>query len=283
MAEQHQRTGVSLVITTADVVAHLRAVAKMPSCQLRLDALLALEQPIHRCIRLVDVGIGQSELLGQCRGLPHGNTAGDTMNRKPLGNNRLAHPRAKTRGELRVKWASAMRPAQPRPTGLGGYARGHRDPYWRTGPNRVSQGPGGSSRAHRKERAASLKESRARRARNDCPPCVSPPERPLTAQHAHPRRSRHAVPRALPTSSPARSQTTMPASSLATIRRTGATNPLSGTARRASELPLRQRRPHPSAACSPTMRGSSQPSTAHRQTAKAPQPANAPAAAASCD
>ncbi len=66
----HQGTGMSLVVAAGHVVEHLRSLAQVARREFFLNARLALDQPIHRPIQLILVGITQCQLLGQGGGVP---------------------------------------------------------------------------------------------------------------------------------------------------------------------------------------------------------------------
>ena len=70
VAKAHQRAGAPLVIAPAHVGEHRGAFVQVALGEPALDALLAREQPVHRLVEGVLVGVAQVELLGQRGGVP---------------------------------------------------------------------------------------------------------------------------------------------------------------------------------------------------------------------
>ena len=68
--ELGQRAGDSLEVARAQVVEHQTPLAEMTRGELLFDCPLALQQPVHRRVEVVLVGIGNVELFGQRRGVP---------------------------------------------------------------------------------------------------------------------------------------------------------------------------------------------------------------------
>jgi hypothetical protein len=65
-----ERTARALEVARRQVVEHQAALAQMARGQLLLDRVLAREQPVHRRVQVVLVGIGDAEVFGQRRGVP---------------------------------------------------------------------------------------------------------------------------------------------------------------------------------------------------------------------
>ena len=70
VAKAHQRTGAPLVGAPAHVGEHRGAFVQVALGEPALDALLAREQPVHRLVEGVLVGIAQVECLSQGGGMP---------------------------------------------------------------------------------------------------------------------------------------------------------------------------------------------------------------------
>ena len=69
-AEAHQRAGAALVTAPAHVGEHWPAFPQVAPGEPAFNAPLVREQPVHRPVQGVPVGIAQVEFPGQCRGMP---------------------------------------------------------------------------------------------------------------------------------------------------------------------------------------------------------------------
>jgi hypothetical protein len=94
--EAGQRAGLALVVTAGDVVEHQRPVSQVSLGQLLLDRRLALQQPVHRVVELILVGIGDVQLLGQSGVMPVSGVgqfgAGKHQSFDDHGDNQIAPP-----------------------------------------------------------------------------------------------------------------------------------------------------------------------------------------------
>ncbi len=70
VADPGQRTGGAFEVTRRQVVQHQRAGAQVTGGELFLDRVLARQQPVHRRIQIVLIGVGHAELLGQRGAVP---------------------------------------------------------------------------------------------------------------------------------------------------------------------------------------------------------------------
>ena len=67
VAQRGQLATPSLEIGGGHVVEHQLAVDQMPTREAILDLLLTIQQPVHRRVQIVLIGVGDPELLGQRR------------------------------------------------------------------------------------------------------------------------------------------------------------------------------------------------------------------------
>ena len=64
VAEAHQRAGVAFVVAARDVVQDLGILAEVAAGEASLDAVLALQQPVHGGVESLFVGIFQGQFGG---------------------------------------------------------------------------------------------------------------------------------------------------------------------------------------------------------------------------
>ena len=65
-----QRAGRALEVGRAQVEQHDTALGEVAAGQLALDALLALQQPVHGGVQVLGAGVAQAEVVGQAGGVP---------------------------------------------------------------------------------------------------------------------------------------------------------------------------------------------------------------------
>lgn len=70
VAELGQRTAAAFEVARRQVIERQGACVQLARGEPLLGRALARKQPVHRCVQVILVGVGDTEVLGQCRGLP---------------------------------------------------------------------------------------------------------------------------------------------------------------------------------------------------------------------
>ena len=75
MAEAGQRAGRALEVGGSQIEQHEAAVGEVAASELALDAVLALEQPVHGGIEVFGGGVAQVAVVGEGGGMPPAGSA----------------------------------------------------------------------------------------------------------------------------------------------------------------------------------------------------------------